>query len=280
MWTEHRFISFDKTPIFYRRLASSSQPKAILILVHGMGEHGGRYRHAAEYFAMAGIESVIPDLRGFGRSGGRRACVNTFRDFHRDLGALHAFVNRNRKGTPLFLMGHSFGGLVVSSYLAFVEHPKIYGLVLSSPIFGIAIPVPLWRHALGMFTSYIWPSYTQSNRVKPELLTHDKEILARYKKDTLINPRISAGLYRELIAMIVKKEEIARQITDPVLIQQAGQDFVVSVEATQNFYRFLKTSDKEIDIYNDCYHEILNEIKRERVFSRITHWLLKNTSHK
>ena len=280
MWTEHRLISFDKTPIFYRRLEPSGPPRAVLILVHGMGEHGGRYRHAAEYFAEAGVECFIPDLRGFGKSGGKRACVNTFLDFHRDLGALHAFVDRSRKESPIFLMGHSFGGLIASSYLAFAGPPTVSGLILSSPIFGIAIPVPPWRHILGILTSYLWPDYTQSNRVKPEMLTHDKKIFERYQEDSLIDQRISAGLYRELVTMIAKKEAIARQITCPVLIQQAGQDFVVSSEAVRDFYRLLKTPDKEIDIYDDFYHEILNEIGRDKVLSRIIRWLLKNLYRK
>ena len=81
MWSEHRLISFDETPLFYRRLKTKETPKAVILIVHGMGEHGGRYRVFAEYLAELGVESWVPDLRGFGQSGGKRACLKRFLDF-------------------------------------------------------------------------------------------------------------------------------------------------------------------------------------------------------
>ncbi len=280
MWTEHRFISFDKTPIFYRRLKTSNTPKGVVLIIHGMGEHGGRYCAFAEYLAERQLESIIPDLRGFGRSGGTRACVRRFSDFHEDLKALHSLGSRHQKGIPFFLLGHSFGGLVASSYLALSDHPKVQGLVLSSPIFGIAMAVPRWRHYLGMVSSYLLPDYTQASGVKPPLLTHDVDMLHRYLEDPLIFHALSARLYRELVLMMRRKKQIAAKITEPVLVLQAGDDAVVSKKETLAFYDFLKAEDKEIEVYPHFYHEILNEVDRIRVFSRIGSWLLKHIDHK
>src|SRR3989338_6676335 len=133
MWSEHRFITFDETPVFYRRFTPGAGSKAILFIVHGMGEHGGRYRRLAEYLAGLGIASVIPDLRGFGQSGGGRGYVRRVSDYHRGLSAPPSVVSRKEKDKPVFFLGHSFGGLVASSYLAF--HPaQTAGLALSSPL--------------------------------------------------------------------------------------------------------------------------------------------------
>jgi acylglycerol lipase len=275
--SEHRFVSFDETPIFYRRVESSS-PRAAAIILHGMGEHGGRYEAFAQYLSEMGIESYLPDLRGFGQSGGRRCTVRRFSDFHGDLKALHAFVERSRKGIPVFIFGHSFGGLIASSYLAFGSPARTRGLILSSPIFGIAVPVPAWKKAFGMAISFVAPDLTQSNEVKAETLTHDKRILEIYRQDPLLDHRISARLYRELVFMMGRKTAIASRIACPALIVQAGDDQVVSKDATLQFYDHLKTEDREIEVYPDFYHEVLNETGREEVYTRIGRWILKRLS--
>ena len=279
MWFEHRFVSFDETPIFYRHCRTKEPARAAVIIVHGMGEHGGRYTRLAGYLAGLGVESVIPDLRGFGQSGGRRACVKQFSDFHRDLDNLVLFISRTHRGTPLFLLGHSFGGLIASSYLAFCNPPKIGGLVLSSPIFGIALPIPLWRRMVAAAFSYLFPDFSQPSGVKPALLTHDVALIREYENDALIYHRVSARLYCELLAMIRRRASIAQRISSPVLLLQAGEDFVVSKEEALGFYDLLRADDKELEVYGGWYHELLNEVDREKVFSRIGLWILRHLNH-
>lgn len=279
MWSEHRFISTDETAIFYRRFNTEEPVKAVIIMVHGMGEHGGRYRRLGEYLAGLEIASVIPDLRGFGHSGGKRACVRQFSDFHNDLDNLVAFVSRTHKGTPLFLMGHSFGGLVASSYLAFCNPPKISGLILSSPIFGIALPVSVWRRLAAAVFSYLFPDFSQPSNVKPAMLTHDHALIREYENDPLIYHRVSARLYRELLTMMRRKAAIARRISNPVLLLQSGQDAVVSKAEALSFYDLLATNDKEAEIYESAYHEIFNELDREKAFARVGQWILHHLNH-
>ncbi len=280
MWTEHRFISFDETPLFYRSLLPQEALKAVALVVHGMGEHGGRYRHLAEYLAGLGIGCWIPDLRGTGLSGGKRATVRHFSDFHEDPFALHSLAARTHRGAPLFLLGHSFGGLVSASYLAFHEHPKVNGLVLSSPLFGIAFKVPLWRHWLGRLVSLILPDFMQPSLIRSETLTHDQAILHQYAQDPLVSHEISARLYAELTERMAKKRQIASRIACPVLIVQSGQDKIVSSRDTVRFYDSLKSDDKEMETYEDFYHEVLNEVGRQAVFSRIGMWELKHIDSK
>lgn len=273
MWTEHRFISFDETPIFYRRLKPPSPARGIVILLHGLGEHGGRYAHVGSFLAENGLESVAPDLRGFGKSGGSKGSVRHFSDYHKDLFILHSYIVRNHRALPIFLLGHSFGGLIASSYLAFHENAQTTGLILSSPLFGISIHVPQWRYLLGILASYLVPDFSQSSRVRPTFLTHDEAILADYLKDPYIYQRISARLFREMVRMIAKRNQIAHRISVPTLIVQAGEDYVVSKDETTRFFNLLKIKDKELTVYDHFYHEILNEVGREKVISRINAWI-------
>lgn len=274
MWVKRRFISFDETPVFYRYLALDGDARGVVIIVHGMGEHGGRYRLLAEHLASKGFESWMPDLRGFGQSGGERGCVHSFSDFHRDLSALHSLARKNHpESTPFFFLGHSFGGLVSASYLALCQPPPVKGLVLTSPIFGVGTPVPAWRHAIGVASSYLIPDYRQSTGVLPQNLTHDAGILAVYSKDKLIHHEISSRLYRELVKMMNCRAEIAQRITCPVLVLQAGDDVIVSPKMSRLFFDELKVPDKDWTLYPGYYHEILNETGRQEVFRRIDAWL-------
>ncbi len=271
-WTNHRFVAFDGTPLFYRRATTVEKPRAAVLIVHGMGEHGGRYRHVAEYLVAMGFECFVPDLRGFGKSGGTRGSIRAFSDLTKDLSALHAIADGETKGVPVFLLGHSFGGLVASAYAAQTGQ-KIAGVILSSPIFGIKVPVQAWRHILGLIASYLAPDYVQPTRVEAKMLTHDAVILREYSRDALIDHRISARLYRELLRAIAKKMEIAASLRSPVLLLLSGEDVVVDAAAAREFFKAIRVADKELETYDDFYHEILNETGRDRVLSRIGTWI-------
>ena len=281
MTTEHRFISFDETPIFYSRHGAQNTKKAVLIILHGMGEHGGRYRILSDALAGLGIETYLPDLRGYGKSGGPRGHVKSFSDFHRDLEALHRLAGKQNPGAPIFILGHSFGGLVAASYAALggvnpAPPLGVSGLILSSPLFGLFHKIPGWRHGVAVVASKLAPRHTEKTQVNPALLTHDKLLLERYGSDPLSHYDISVRLYTELIGMLGRKDEIATKLTLPLLLLQAGDDRIVSKEAAVDFFNKAASADKESQIYDGFYHEILNEIGREAVFARLGNWVLKH----
>lgn len=275
--TEHRFVAYDGTPIFYRRSAVTD-PAAGALILHGMGEHGGRYETLCAFLSAAGITSMAPDLRGYGLSGGARGCLRSLDDHHRDLSACLALLARQTGPRPLFIIGHSFGGLLAATWLARFPACAVAGAVLSSPVFGIAVPLPLWRHGLSLAASWIVPDFTQPTGVRAQMLTHDIGILKTYAEDPLIHYRISARLYRILSSAIRRRTDIARGIKQPLLVLQAGEDRIVSVGATVQFFHETLSMDKELEVYPGFYHEILNETGRERVFVRISRWILSHAS--
>ena len=274
MWSsEHRLLSFDGTPLFFRILSPQTKNLAGRVLIlHGMGEHGGRYLALAGHLAACGFESVVPDLRGFGKSGGPRAFANAYSVFHSDLSAILSFVEKSRTKAPLFYLGHSFGGLLVSSYLAVCQVPAD-GLILSSPLFGIASRVPAWRHVLGLLTAFCFPRYSQATSVIPEALTHDEALIELYKKDTLIYHRITAGLYVEMLKLMNERSRVARALTLPTLVLQAGDDRIVDKEKTLLFYEELAATDKKMQLFPGLYHELFNEKERESIFGAVSAWL-------
>lgn len=277
MWSEHRFLAFDGTPIFYRRLRAPGA-RAGLLIVHGMGEHGGRYRHVAEYFAAMGFECFVPDLRGFGKSGGPRAFAERSSDFHADLEALHALAARET-GLPFFLVGHSFGGLLTASYAALRKTPSpLKGIVLSSPIFGIAVPVPAWRRWLGIALARVLPRHSEKSGVRPEMLTRDRVMLENYGKDELIHHRITTRLYAELVGLMARRSAIASRLTLPVLIVASGRDEVVDFAMAKRFFDEIASSDKSFEAYPEGYHELFNDLGRDAVFARIGTWLIERLS--
>lgn len=273
MWSEHRFVSFDDTPIFFRRIKASGRFRAAVLIVHGMGEHGGRYKEFAEHLASKGFSCYLPDLRGFGASGGKRGCLRHFEDYFRDLSGVCRLVRSWEEDPRPFVFGHSYGGLVSASFLISDPPPETRGLVLSSPNFGIAIRVPLWRKMLAYTVSAFLPDYTQDNRVDRRTLSHDMEMLKRHEQDPLIHSRIGARLYTELNRQIGSSMKMAASIQVPVLVMQAGDDRVVSRPATEAFYEALSSADKRLKIYPGLYHEILNETTRQSLYSEIADWL-------
>lgn len=274
MTGSHKLLSFDATPIHYCRFTPESAPKASLIIVHGMGEHGGRYRRLAQHLLPLGIESFAPDLRGFGHSGGARAYVRSFSDYLKDLEIVHGFVQRQTPKAPVFLMGHSLGGLISCAYAAQAKRPPLKGLVLSSPAFGVAGHIPLWKHFMALAVSRIAPYYSEADRVRVDRLTHDQVVHKEYSEDKLIYHRITVALYREFVGAMKRRDEFAARITLPVLLLQSGDDYVVKKDASLAFYDRLKTADKELEVYPDFYHEIFSEAGREKAFTRMAAWLL------
>lgn len=244
-----------------------------------MGEHGGRYQHIGDALAARGVEVFLPDLRGFGHSGGARGSVRHYTDYHRDLAVLHHFAARENLRRPFFFLGHSFGGLLTSSYIALAKPDgPVSGLILSSPLFGIQIPVSRPLHWMAMAAATVAPEWTRPNGVTPAALTHDQAILEAYGRDPLLFHRISMALYREMTRLIARRQEIASALTVPVLLLQAGDDRIVSKAASLAFFDAIGTADKTLQVYPGLLHEILNETSRQAIFNLMTDWVEEHLS--
>ena len=170
-------------------------PQAILGIVHGLGEHSGRYAAIVESFTRAGIVVVTYDQRGHGRTGGRLPAFATLLD---DIDPLLAEMRR-RGDWPQFLFGQSLGGNLVLNY-ALRRQPALAGVIASSPLLTPAVPPPAWKLTLARVLSRVWPGCPLPSGVDPDGLSHDPDVVRRYREDPLVHGRVSAILGTSMLA--------------------------------------------------------------------------------
>jgi alpha-beta hydrolase superfamily lysophospholipase len=248
-------------------------PRGVIVIAHGFGEHGGCYSHVAEALSPAlDVDLVAPDLRGHGRSPGRRGVVRKYEDLVDDLNAALDWVRTARPGLPLFVLGHSNGGQV-SLRMAIGGRPDVSGLILSNPSLKIVAHVPAYKLAIGHFLLRFAPGVTLRGRIEADRMTRDPAMQEAHHTDPLRHSRISAPLYFGMAdggAVVLDRAESVRP---PVLMLLGGSDPVIDPETTRRFFERLANPDKTLHLYPGMLHEPLNELGRENVFADVQSWL-------
>ena len=253
-----------------------TQPKAILAIVHGQGEHSGRYAHVAEHMARTGYSVWAHDLRGHGRSSGKRGHVDSFDHYLSDLDHLIRIIKEHERLTKMFLIGHSLGGLVAVRY-AERWGSGLTGFVVTAPLLKLRMKVPGWKKFIGRALSSIVPTFTMTTGLNPNLLSHDSEVVRDYANDPLVHGVATARFYTELLRAEDETFKEAAQLTLPCLIMQAGADGIVDPSGTMDFFKKVGSADKTLKVYDGFYHEILNEPGKESVLAEIDAWLSART---
>ena len=266
--------SRDGTPLFYEHWApQSGAPWATVVLVQGRGEHTGRYALTAQAFVAAGLSVWAGDVRGQGRSGGRRGHVTSLRDFLQDIQAVMALATGEAPQRRPVLLGHSMGGLLALHYA--VEHPlELDRLILSSPLCGLTVPVPVWEDRLACWLSRWWPAFPfQRSTSDAPWLSHQPDIQTTFLNDPLVHFRVTARLFYELKHAMGRLPGLVQQLTVPTLVLQAGDDHIVSVEATRRTFERIGAAEKRLIVYDGFYHELFNEVDAARVIHDAVSWL-------
>ncbi len=261
----------DDERLYYRFAAGSSQEKNPLILLHGHGEHSGRYLKFFSRLEDLGLTIGTFDFRGCGLSSGEPAYVGCFEDYLADVDHfLHFLETRFKVTGPVQLFGHSMGGLAATAWA--VKHPeKVAKLILSSPLFGIP-KQGLFKDLIKILNQMI-PGFVIKNPVKPPCLSHDAGEIEKYKRDDLIKKRITVRLIHEMLECISLFKDKEISVPFPVYVLMAEKDFVVSPKATQQFFSKLRAPEKTIESFPGFFHEIFNETEQERVFGRLRYYL-------
>ena len=253
------------------RVWAPETPRGAVAIVHGYGEHSGRYRDFSAWLSERGWLVAACDLPGHGNSPGRRGHIRSFFDY---LAAVDALLAEVRRAAPalVFLLGHSLGGLIAARYLE--QGPQaVAGLILSSPFFGLALPVPAWKRALARGLSRLWPALSLPSGIKPEDLSHDPQVVKAYRGDPLVHRVATARWFTEISAAQAAVLREAHRISVPVLIIQGGEDRLTEVAATRRFAARCGTPDLTLRLYAGFYHETLNELGKARVWQGLLSWL-------
>jgi alpha-beta hydrolase superfamily lysophospholipase len=276
---EGHFLS-RQTELFYQSWTPSGSSRATLVLTHGLGEHSESYVQSAASLARMGYTIQAWDLRGHGRSAGKRGHVDHFSDYTTDLSQFLLHLQKNGFLSGAFaLVGHSMGGLITLRYLVAEsregasDDPKPAACVLSSPLLGVALKVPVVKEVASKILNEIWPSLTLSNEIDDADLTRDPEWLKTYDRDPLRHDKISPALYQGMTdAMKVVHDNIGA-VKLPTCVLAAGQDKIVSLPETKLIFEKLGSQTKKMIVYEDSYHEIFNDLDREKVFQDLSAFL-------
>ncbi|MCP3953851.1 MAG: alpha/beta hydrolase, partial [Desulfobacterales bacterium] len=225
--------------------------------------------------AGLGFSLWILDLRGHGKSGGPKGHVDSFDDYTRDVGEI---LDQARTGnpaqTPVFLLGHSMGGLV--AILVALEHQDLMdGLVLSSPALGVAVPLPAVKKIAATCIARLFPRLGIKNELDPQNVSRDPEIVEKYIADPLVHNRVSTRWFVQFFKAMGKAFDQAADIQLPILVQAAGEDRLVQTAAVEAFFEKLTVPDRELKVYRGLFHEIYNETEPDRgkVIAALTTWL-------
>jgi len=275
------FKSYDGT-VLYCHSRRLKKAKASLLVVHGLGEHSGRYESFIKRVHKMGMDVHLLDLRGHGRSTGIRGHVDSFEQYYNDLEYWIKHLEGSgvlRMELPCFLLGHSLGGLISLGFIAQrkeITGVKFSGLILSAPALGIA---SLWAPLQYQFSQKIprlFKSIHISNGINPSQLTHDKTVVKDYIDDPLVHSWVTPGFFQGFMDSVKSLPKLIKHIKIPTLFLLAGNDSIVSTEAAEIFAKKLSAAypgQITIKIFHKFYHEIFNETKKDRADLILKKWI-------
>lgn len=240
-----------------------------IVLMHGLGEHSGRYAHVVRFFNDCGWSVRVYDHRGHGRSGGTRGdapCGDTMVQDAKIV--IDDFAQR--LGEPPLLFGHSMGGLFAARFATAALSP-LRALILSSP--ALAVPMSGVQKLLLKVMLAIAPGVAVPNGLQPRYLSHDPAVVEAYLKDPLVHPKISSRLLTGMLAAIDFSQAHASALTIPTLMVVAGDDRLVDPSGSDRFFKRLAPGIGTMHLYRDLYHEVFNEVDARRVFADVRNWL-------
>jgi len=247
--------------------------KAVLILVHGLGEHVQRYTSWADMFKKEGIGFIAVDLPGHGRSQGRRGNISSYELPGEMLDILIKTCVRTFPGCPIYIYGHSLGGGIVLDYLL-KENPKIKGAIVTSPWLRLTLQPPKSKIMLAALMRNLIPGFTQPSGLNVNHISHDKAEVEKYASDPLVHGKISVSLFSGAMSAAKYSLEHASELKIPTLLLHGSDDMLTSPDASREFAG--KTKMVELKIWEGGYHELHNEPFRNEVFKYIMNWINKN----
>lgn len=269
----HRQTTFrapDGAELF-RQAWRPPDPAGVLVNVHGLGDHSGLYPALPEYFVPRGWAVHALDLRGNGRSAGRRGYVRRWTDFRADLGCLLDLVRAEEPGTSIFLLGHSLGALVVLDY-AMTRPAGVRGVIAAAAPLG-KVGTPAWLLGLGQLLSRVWPTFTLETGLDLSGLSRDPAARAAVLSDPLFHRRGSARLASEFLATAAGLRRNAARFPLPLLLLHGGADRMVLPEGSRDFAARVAHPDAQYIEYPDAYHALFADLDSGRVLGDLETWM-------
>jgi len=260
------------TNIYYQYWLPEGEPKAILLAVHGLAEHSGRYMNVVNSLVPSGYAVCGIDHIGHGKSDGGRVYVERFNDYTKTLNKYLEMIRKWLPEKPIFLIGHSMGGLISAAYLLEYQD-ELSGTVLSGPSIKVPDNISQATIFLGKMLSIIMPK-AGTIQLDAEGISRDPAVVDKYVNDPLVyKGKISARLGAELLKVMQRVTDQASKIRLPIMIVQGSDDKLVDPSGARLLYDLVSSKDKTIRIYNGFYHEVFNEPEHEQVLNDVKTWI-------
>jgi alpha-beta hydrolase superfamily lysophospholipase len=254
--------------------ARHKQPKGIILLIHGLGEHSSRYEHVAEFFTHHGFAILTCDRSGHGKSGGKRGHIAKYKYVFDDIQKLHSEASRRYSSSPVFLYGHSMGGGIVLDYILQQKRTVLKGAIVTAPLLEPAFKPPAFLLMIGKMIRPIYPKFTQDNQLDANLISRDKLVVEAYQKDPLNHSKVTSETAIGMLESGQKSLENVAKINLPLLLVHGSEDGITSCAATQRFAE-KATGDVSLKIWDGGYHELHNEPDKLEVLEHIYQWILQ-----
>lgn len=268
--SSQQLTAADGTALFVSDyLLPASAARGSIVLMHGIGEHSGRYRPLVDYLNQSGLSVRCYDHRGHGRSGGARGDVPNGTPMVQDAQIVIDDFAR-RASRPPYLFGHSMGGLF-AAHVALSGVTRLRGLVLSSP--ALALQLSGLQRALLKGMQALAPRLGVPNGVRVKHLSHDASVIAAYRADPLVHNKISARLLTGMQASMAYCHANAATLSIPLLMQIAGDDRLVDAEGSRRFFASVPSGRATLTTYDGFYHEIFNETGAGQPMADLRAWL-------
>ena len=241
-----------------------------------MAEHSSCYERLAIHLTKLGWGVWAWDLRGHGRSDGKRGYGRHLDDFQKDLTEFYSkVVVPHLEGKPLVLFAHSMGGLVTLRFLFGYKPTEVKGVVLSSPCTELSVAVPAWKATAAKVANQVAPKITMYNEIKYSDLSRDPEMQKNYRQDPYRHDKVSPGIFLSMLEIFPQLMNDADKGDYPLLMQLAGDERIVSTPASKDLFDRWPAQDKTLHIYENSLHEVYNDLDRDQVIADLDQFLNK-----
>jgi acylglycerol lipase len=272
MKQQEGYFSEQDQSIYYQYWLPESPPRAILLVIHGVNEHSGRYQHLAKFFTERGYAAYGLDLIGHGKSSGTRSFAKDLPAFIDPILNYLNMIKEWQPGLPVYLVGHSMGGLIGANIL--IDHQDIVqGAVLSGPLTLIPEYVSEFTIKTGKFLSSIMPKM-RLLALDSEGLSRDKAVVQAYRDDPLVyNGKMTARISNVMNDGIARITADGSKIRLPILLLHGSDDSLCDPECSIYLHNLISSDQNQLIIYDGFFHEVYNEPEQETVFNDVLNWL-------
>ncbi len=265
------FNESEDQRLYYQCWLPRGDARAVVVIVHGFSDHCDRYSNLVKALVKRHLAVYSYDLRGHGRSSGKQGYIEHFDEYRQDTHTFISFVSERHPDHPLFLFGHSMGGLIALDQALYYPE-RLSGVIASAAHLGNP-PVAPVKLTLGRVLSKVWPSFSIDAGLDESALSRDETVVQAYRDDPLVHGQATARLSTELEQAVAETQANASQFKPPLLIYFGTEDRLTNPEDSQRFYNNVRSTDKSIIIYEGGHHENHNDIHSERVVIEVAQWI-------